>query len=69
MYLFYQLEGTSRTLLEAMSMKRLIIGSNKPGIKSLIKNDNVLFLKNIIINLYTTVLLIFFLLVNMKSIN
>lgn len=33
-------EGLSRSLLEAMSMKRLVIGSNKPGINCLIK-DNI----------------------------
>ena len=54
-------EGISRTLLEAMSMKRLIIGSNKPGIKSLIKNDNGFLFKkyhykslyNCIVNIYS----------------
>lgn len=54
-------EGTSRTLLEAMSMKRLIIGSNKPGIKSLIKNDNGFIFKkyhykslyNCIVNIFS----------------
>lgn len=33
-------EGMSRALLEAMSMQKIVIGSNKPGVKNLIK-DNV----------------------------
>ena len=31
-------EGASRSLLEAMSMRRLVIGSSKPGIKNLIQD-------------------------------
>ena len=39
-------EGTSKGLLEAMSMQRIVIGSNKPGINNLIKhNFNGLIMK------------------------
>lgn len=39
-------EGTSKGLLEAMSMQRIVIGSNKPGINNLIEhNINGLLMK------------------------